>query len=123
MNRKKARPSSGAGGRPQVGRRFVAVAGPGLEAGSFDRGWIAPWTDSSPPPRRTASSSVSDLGPDSLRLHYRSKRPGLTPVAIGMVKGLGLRFGTPLTIEVERSREDGHDHDALLVRFGSPAAA
>lgn len=69
------------------------------------------------------SFSVSDVGPDSLRLHYRSKRPGLTPVAIGMVKGLGKRFGTAVSVERELTREDGHDHDVLLVRFGSAAAA
>lgn len=69
------------------------------------------------------SFSVSDVGPDSLRLHYRSKRPGLTPVAIGMVKGLGTRFGTPVSVETELSREGGHDHDVLLVRFGASNVA
>ena len=68
------------------------------------------------------SFSVSDVGPDRLRLHYRSKRPGLLPVAIGMVKGLGRRFGTPVSIEIEKTREEGHDHDVMLVRFAAPTS-
>ena len=75
------------------------------------------FTELAPP-----SFSVSDVGPDFVRLHYRSKRPGLTPVAIGMVKGLGKRFGTPVTVEREITRDEGHDHDVLLVRF-EPVAA
>ena len=69
------------------------------------------------------SFTVSDIQDGSLRLHYRSKRPGLAPVAMGMVRGLGKRFNTPIEIELVRSRESGHDHDEFLVRHGAAASA
>lgn len=68
------------------------------------------------------SFRVSDVTDSSLRLHYFSSRPGLAPVAKGMVQGLGKRFGTPVDVHLERSREGGHDHDEFLVRFGKPAS-
>ncbi|MBM3597303.1 MAG: heme NO-binding protein [Alphaproteobacteria bacterium] len=69
------------------------------------------------------SFRVTDVTADSLRLHYYSKRPGLTPVAMGMVKGLGKRFKTPLKIRLDRGRADGHDHDEFIVTYGEAARA
>ena len=67
------------------------------------------------------SFKVTDVTSKSLRLHYYSKRPGLAPLAIGMVKGLGKRFKTPLEIRQEKSKADGHDHDEFTVLFGEAA--
>jgi hypothetical protein len=69
------------------------------------------------------SFKVTDVTEDSLRLHYYSKRAGLAPLAIGMVKGLGKRFSTPVSITLERGKADGHDHDEFFVRFGAAAEA
>ncbi len=69
------------------------------------------------------SFKVSDIGEGSLRLHYYSKRPGLASVAMGMVKGLGKRFNTPVSIRLDRSRESGHDHDEFVVLHGDAARA
>ena len=66
-------------------------------------------------------TDVTDLTDGSLRLHYYSKRPGLAPVAIGMVKGLGKRFNTPVSIRLDRSRANGHDHDEFVVLYGDAA--
>lgn len=69
------------------------------------------------------SFKVSDVKDGSLRLHYYSKRPGLAPLVIGMVKGLGKRFNTPVTTRLERGRADGHDHDEFVVLYGEAARA
>jgi Haem-NO-binding len=67
------------------------------------------------------SFKVSDVTDSSLRLHYYSKRPGLAPLVIGMVKGLGKRFSTPVVTKLEKSRADGYDHDEFFVVFGEAA--
>jgi hypothetical protein len=69
------------------------------------------------------SFKVTELGDGSLRLHYHSKRPGLAPLVIGMIKGLGKRFSTPVAIRLDRSRADGHDHDEFVVLHGDKARA
>lgn len=65
----------------------------------------------------------TEVTPQGLRLHYRSSRAGLAPLVIGMVKGLGKRFGTPVTVSLDRPRSDEQDHDQFVVRFQEPAAA
>jgi hypothetical protein len=67
------------------------------------------------------SFRVTDVTDDSVRLHYYSKRPGLAPVVVGMIKGLGKRFDTPVAVTIGRTRDDGLDHDELLIRFGEAA--
>jgi hypothetical protein len=67
------------------------------------------------------SFKVTDVTKNSLRLHYYSKRPDLAPLAIGMVKGLGKRFSTPVEIRIEKSKADGHDHDEFTVLYGDAA--
>jgi hypothetical protein len=67
------------------------------------------------------SFKVTDITDGSLRLHYYSKRPGLAPVAKGMVMGLGKRFNTPVSVTLDRSRADGHDHDEFIVLYGDAA--
>lgn len=53
---------------------------------------------------------VEDAGPGAFRLHYRSHREGLAPMVVGLLKGLGRRFGQSLVIEHEvRRHEAGHD--------------
>lgn len=75
------------------------------------------------PELQPPSFKVSDIGESSVRLHYYSQRPGLAPLVIGMVKGLGKRFSTPVKTRLERSRADGHDHDEFIVVFGDAARA
>jgi hypothetical protein len=67
------------------------------------------------------SFRVSDVTDSSLRLHYYSKRPGLAPLVIGMVKGLGKRFDTPVSTRLERPRGDGREYDEFLVLYGEAA--
>ncbi len=73
------------------------------------------------PQLQPPSFKVTDVTEHSARLHYYSKRPGLAPLVIGMVKGLGKRFSTPVHTRLDKSREDGHDHDEFVVIHGEAA--
>ena len=75
------------------------------------------------PELQPPSFRVTDVTESSLRLHYYSQRPGLAPVAKGMVKGLGKRFNTPVSVTLDRSRAHGHDHDEFVVLYGEAARA
>jgi len=57
----------------------------------------------------------------SLRLHYQSSRPGLGPMVIGLVRGLGRMFDTDVTIVADQTREQGAAHDQFLVTFAPRA--
>lgn len=59
----------------------------------------------------------SEIQESSLKLSYYSNRPGLAPMVVGLLKGLGKRFGVSLTITQVRSREEGCDHDEFDLRF------
>lgn len=59
----------------------------------------------------------TDVTDTAMRLHYGSTRAGLAPMVIGLVKGLGRMFDTPVTISHDRRRDDGADHDEFVLRF------
>ncbi|MEZ4236499.1 MAG: heme NO-binding domain-containing protein [Myxococcota bacterium] len=61
-----------------------------------------------------------DRDGDDLVLHYWSDRPGLAPMVVGLIEGLGERFGTPVAATLERSRADGADHDVFRIRTAAP---
>lgn len=63
------------------------------------------------------SFECSDMKEDSLSLHYRSTREGLTPMIIGLVKGLGTRFDTEVDVTQIHSRDEGNDDDKFLVKY------
>jgi Haem-NO-binding len=75
------------------------------------------------PQLQPPSFKVTDVTDHSARLHYYSGRPGLAPLVIGMVKGLGKRFSTPVVtrLDKDKSRENGHDHDEFIVIYGEAA--
>lgn len=56
----------------------------------------------------------------SLTLHYQSKRAGLGPMVLGLVKGLAIMYNTTVTVQPTRAREDGADHDEFLVTYSLP---
>ena len=47
-------------------------------------------------------------------LHYYSKREGLAPMVVGLVKGLAKRFGTE--VEIECLGEEAPGHQRFLIR-------
>ncbi len=67
------------------------------------------------PKLQPPSFLCSDLKQESLKLHYYSDRPGLTPLVIGMLKGLGEKFDTDLDIQLTNSKDRGSDHQELSI--------
>lgn len=59
----------------------------------------------------------TDVAEDRLRLHYQSTRPGLSPMVIGLVRGLGTMFAVHVTVAHVVRRDDGADHDEFDVTF------
>jgi Haem-NO-binding len=57
----------------------------------------------------------SDLEAESLKLHYYSERPGLTPMVVGMLKGLGEKFNTDVDIQLTHSKAQGNDHEEVSI--------
>lgn len=57
------------------------------------------------------------LGDGHLRLHYYSKRQGLAPMVVGLVKGLAARFGQVATVSSVTSTAEGADHDTFDVVY------
>ncbi len=58
----------------------------------------------------------SVVQPDgSILLTYITHRPGLAPIVVGMVNGLGERFGRSLRIEHVERREDTGTHDLFRI--------
>ena len=64
---------------------------------------------------RPPSFRCEDVGPTGLTLHYHSTRVGLTHVVVGLLKGLGERFSTPIRVEIVARAEQGADHDVFRV--------
>ena len=58
---------------------------------------------------------ITEFSEASLHLHYYSHRPGLTAFVIGLLKGLGLMYKTPVEITLLNSHETGSDHDEFLI--------
>ena len=65
------------------------------------------------------SFHVSPLGNDRWRVLYVSTRKGLTPFVVGLLRGVGERFQTPIHIEKQiTNREDSGETTAFDVRLG-----
>lgn len=69
------------------------------------------------PQLRPPSFRCTDVTPERLVLHYYSSREGLAPMVIGLLEGLGKRFGQQLRITPQLSRVSGDDHDSFLVEI------
>lgn len=68
------------------------------------------------PQLKPPSFRCTDVTAKGLVLHYFSERSGLAPMVIGLVEGLGKRFGQQLEIERLTRREAGDDHDSFAIR-------
>lgn len=56
---------------------------------------------------------VVDVDPKTMLLEYRSTREGLAPMVVGLLKGLGIRFATP--IEISHAKRPDHDEFTIRV--------
>lgn len=61
--------------------------------------------------------SCAEITPHSARLQYRSHRAGFAPFVVGLLKGLGQRFATPVVVEQIAEKNAGADHDEFLIRW------
>lgn len=68
---------------------------------------------------RPPSFRCTEVTPRSLLLHYESERPGLLPFVVGLVKGLGTFFSTPVTVDIVSRRDAGAAGDVLRVVMGA----
>ena len=68
---------------------------------------------------RPPSFWCTDVQDNSLHLHYASEREGLSPMVVGLIKGLGLHFGLDCKVENIASVTDGADHDIFSVTYTS----
>lgn len=64
-----------------------------------------------------------DFADHSLKLHYFSHRPGLAPFVVGLMRGLGLMFKTPVTVSLVEAKAQGADHDVFTVAWDSAPTA
>lgn len=69
------------------------------------------------PELKPPSFRCTDVTPEGLVLHYHSSRAGLAPMVIGLVEGLGKRFGKTLEIVQLGRRDAGDDHDSFAIRI------
>ena len=53
----------------------------------------------------------------------QSSRPGLAPFVVGLLRGIGLRFATPIRIDHVASREAGAEREEFLVEWGGAGSA
>lgn len=74
------------------------------------------------PALRPPSFSVQpDSDGDTLQVHYRSTRHGLAPFVIGLLRGLGKRFGQDLTIQHLQGAPNGDPvHEVFRLSCGRP---
>lgn len=59
----------------------------------------------------------SEVTESSLNLHYFTHRPGLSHFVVGLVKGLGKLFDTPVEVQQVQNKSDGADHDIFAVNW------
>jgi hypothetical protein len=69
------------------------------------------------PELKPPSFRCTDVTAEGLVLHYYSSRAGLAPMVIGLIEGLGKRFGHTLEIAPLARRDSGDDHDSFAIRI------
>ena len=67
------------------------------------------------PEMRPPSFVCEQLDDDRIRLEYWSDRPGLAPMVVGLLDGLGEMYGVKVTVEQTVDRAQGADHDEFLI--------
>ena len=72
------------------------------------------------PQLRPPRFECTDITACSLKLHYFTHRRGLESFVVGLVRGLGKMFGTPVTVDLAAARSRGADHDVFAVAWEQP---
>lgn len=58
-----------------------------------------------------------ERGEQRIEVHYYSVREGLSTFTAGLLSGLGKMYGETVQVELEQSRDTGHDHEVFLVTW------
>lgn len=66
---------------------------------------------------------VQERGDGRMRVVYRSPRPGLAPMVVGLLRGLGKRFEVEVEVDHVVKRPAGSDTDEFEVRWRARQAA
>lgn len=74
------------------------------------------------PKLRPPQFNVTDETPSSLVLHYDSHREGLTFFVIGLIKGLGKKFNTPVTVTQVATRAPGGTRESFRIEWAGTIA-
>jgi hypothetical protein len=67
------------------------------------------------PGLRPPSFGCEQCSDHRLRLEYWSHRPGLAPMVLGLLSGLGELFAVDLSVTHSIKRSDGADHDEFMI--------
>lgn len=70
------------------------------------------------PELRPPSFYCTSVTDSTLCLHYISSRPGLAPMVVGLLEGLGELYATDVRVVQTARRDEGADHDQFQVTFG-----
>lgn len=70
------------------------------------------------PKLKPPSFRFDTLDRSTLRMHYLTERNGLCPFVSGLLKGLSIRFRTPLDVSDVACRARGADHCVFLLKLG-----
>lgn len=63
------------------------------------------------------SFRCTNISEQRMTVHYYSDRAGLAPLVVGLLKGLGKTYDTPIQVSQTADRATGADHDEFLVEF------
>ncbi len=66
---------------------------------------------------------VTGMTDKGMRLHYHSDRAGFAPMIIGLVEGLGERYGVRVEVTHAVAKGGEHDHDRFDIRLLSGSTA
>jgi len=72
------------------------------------------------PQLRPPRFECTDITACSLKLHYFTHRQGLEYFVVGLIRGLGKMFETPVTVDLATARSQGADHDIFAVTWEQP---
>lgn len=60
---------------------------------------------------------LTDVRADGMSLHYHSERIGFAPMIVGLVEGLGERYGVSVEVRHAVAKGEDSDHDRFDIRL------
>ena len=75
------------------------------------------------PALQPPSFVCEEVDDEHLRLHYYSDRPGLAPMVVGLLRGLGRVLEVEVEVAHAQDDADGDGHDVFDVRYAPLARA